>query len=305
MLVASGCAIWNQEKNNRGGYIDYLADKYWLKADSKKMRALRAFALQVSLARIASVAPKNESDRQLMAIRIGATTARAKTVLTCAFDGNPLGVPGAEADPCFYFDSAMVDYATALFDLAMLALPLDEAKKLANSITGSIINPLDAIEVLTTLVNLGEDALKYGRVVGALYRDTIELEVQVWLATPNVDQSTIPPAYQITPATVVNLQTIYDRKNDDLVAWKAEIIALRSQGLEPIPDRKFIYQLAGLMRYICGLITKEANPLAACIKDLPATIPAAPSAVGPVAVMGTAPKQSFFNRFRSARPILR
>jgi hypothetical protein len=57
-LLCSGCAVWDKEINNRGGYLDYLADEHWLKADSKKMRALRAFAIQVSLARIASVAAK-------------------------------------------------------------------------------------------------------------------------------------------------------------------------------------------------------------------------------------------------------
>ena len=83
VLLSSGCAIWEKETTNRGGFLDHLADEHWLKADSKSMRALRAFAIQVSLARIASVSAKNDTDRQLLAIRIGATTKRFLPLLAC------------------------------------------------------------------------------------------------------------------------------------------------------------------------------------------------------------------------------
>jgi hypothetical protein len=187
ILVSGGCAVIEKETSNRGGYLDYLLDEHWTKADSKGMRALRAFAIQVSLARIASVSAKNESDRQLLAIRIGALTKRFAPIYACAFDTNPLGVPGAENDPCFYYDSAMVDYSTGLFDLAMIALPVDDAKRLISAATGAVVNPLNLAELLSALLAIGKDAFKYGRIVGALYRDTVELEVQVWLATPAID----------------------------------------------------------------------------------------------------------------------
>jgi hypothetical protein len=170
---------YKRKQRTVGGYLDYVLDQHWLKADSKGMRALRAFAIQVSLARIASVSAKNESDRQLLAIRIGALTKRFLPIYACAFDTNPLGVPGAENDPCFYYDSAMVEYSNGLFDLAMVALPVEDAKRLVNTATGSLINPINLVDLLNTLLAIGRDALTYGRVVGALYRDTIELEVQV------------------------------------------------------------------------------------------------------------------------------
>lgn len=176
-LLNGGCAIVEMETRNRGGYLDYLLDKNWLKADSKSMRALRAFAMQVSLARIASVSAKNESDRQLLAIRIGALTKRFMPIYLCAFNENPLAVEGAEHDPCFYYDSAMVDYSTGLFDLAMIALPIEDAKRLVTVATGSAINPINLLDLLDALLQIGRDAIKYGRVVGALYRDTVELEV--------------------------------------------------------------------------------------------------------------------------------
>ena len=271
VLLSGGCAIWEKETTNRGGFLDHVLDEHWLKADSKGMRALRAFAIQVSLARIASVSAKNDSDRQLLAIRIGALTKRFSPIYACAFDTNPLGVPGAERDPCFYYDSAMVDYSTGLFDLAMIALPIDDAKRLVNIVTGSFVNPLNVADLLNALLAIGRDALKYGRVVGALYRDTVELEVQLWLATPVIDDR--PPPYRVSEADVAALRAIYARRNDDLAAWLAAIAALRSAGLEPLPQRRFFAELGGLMRYMCDLITKDADALRTCKSDLPATLP--------------------------------
>src|SRR5947208_295861 len=256
LLFNGGCAIYEKEISNRGGYLDAVLDDHWMKADSKGMRALRAFAIQVSLARIASVSAKNESDRQLLAIRIGALTKRFQPIYACAFDTNPLGVPGAENDPCFYYDSAMVDYSTGLFDLAMIALPVEDARRLVTTVTGSFVNPINIADLLSTLLQIGKDALKYGRVVGALYRDTVELEVQLWLATPAID--TRPPPFQVTEAHVAALRGIYSRRNDDMAAWLAAIAELRSQGLEPMPQRRFFVELGGLVNYICNLITKDS-----------------------------------------------
>jgi hypothetical protein len=279
MLLNSGCAIYEKETTNRGGYLDFVLDQHWLKADSKGMRALRAFAIQVSLARVASVSAKNESDRQLLAIRIGALTKRFLPIYACAFDTNPLGVPGAENDPCFYYDSAMVDYSTGLFDLAMIALPIDDAKRLLTAVTGSAVNPINIADLLGTLLQIGKDALKYGRVVGALYRDTVELEVQLWLATPAIDNR--PPPFLVTETHVAVLREIYARKNDDMAAWLGEMAALRSQGLEPMPQRRFFVELGGLMNYICNLITKDSDALPACKAGLPTTLPAPASVLRP------------------------
>jgi hypothetical protein len=278
-LLNSGCAIFEKETSNRGGYLDYVLDEYWLKADSKQMRALRAFAIQVSLARIASVSAKNEADRQLLAIRIGALTARFLPIYMCAFNKNPLAVSGAETDPCFYYDSAMVDYSTGLFDLAMIALPIEDGQKLVTMIVGSSVNPINIIDLLNTLLQIGKDALKYGRIVGALYRDTIELEVQLWLTTPPIDGR--PAPFQVTIADVTPLYNIYARGNDDMPAWIAEMAALRGRGLEPIPQAKFYYELGGLLSYICDLITSDRNTKTSCKKNLPTPSLVAVSVTGP------------------------
>jgi hypothetical protein len=282
VLLNSGCAIYEKETTNRGGYLDAVLDDHWMKADSKSMRALRAFAIQVSLARIASVSAKNESDRQLLAIRIGALTKRFLPIFDCAFDNNPL--PGAGRDPCFYYDSAMVDYSTGLFDLAMIALPIEDAQKLVNVVTASFVNPINIADLLSTLLQIGKDAVKYGRVVGALYRDTVELEVQLWLATPAIDNR--PPPFQVTEVHVAALREIYARRNDDMPAWLAQMAALRAQGLEPVPQRRFFVQLAGLMNYICNLITKDTHALPACKEGLPTTMRAPASVLMPAGPSG-------------------
>ena len=266
---------FDKELNNRGGYLDYLVDEHWLKADSKAMRALRAFAIQASLSRIASVSPKGECDRQLMAIRIGSTTVRADIVLLCAFgQKNPIPVTAAANNLCFYFDSAMLNYSTALFDLAMVALPLEDAKHLINLVPAAVTNPASAIAFLHSLVKVAKEGLKYGRIVGALYRDTIELEVQIWLEAPKQYGSgrnaQVPDQYRVTESMVANLRKIYSRGNDNMAAWHAELAALRSTGLEPIPDAKFVGQLAALLKYMCGLITRDDGSLTICLSGLDA-----------------------------------
>lgn len=134
----SGCALLEAEKYNRGGFLDEIADDVWMKADSKKMRALRAVALEASLARIAMITPKTAPDRALLARRIGETTRRADVVRLCAFSQAPLLAGQRPGEPCFFFDSVMVDYENALFDLALISLPIDDAKALITRVAGGV-----------------------------------------------------------------------------------------------------------------------------------------------------------------------
>ena len=149
VLFSSGCAILELEKTNRGGYLDYAVDQHWIKAGLEE-HARSACLRDPGFARTPCLGLCEErSDRQLLAIRIGALTKRFLPIYSCAFDKNPLGVAGAESDPCFYYDSAMVDYSGALFDLAMVALPIDDARKLVTSLTGSVTgNPINILELL-------------------------------------------------------------------------------------------------------------------------------------------------------------
>jgi hypothetical protein len=295
LFNGTGCTIIQKETSNRGGYLDYLLDQHWFQADSKRMRAVRAFAIQVSLARIASVSAKNDSDRQVLAVRIGMLTQTFfKTVYPCAIQQNPLGtvVASAAGDPCFYYDSAMVEYSTGLFDLAMIALPVDDAKNLVNAVTGTVSapNPLAFGTLLNALLVIGRDALNYGRIVGALYRDTVELEVQLWLATPAIDPRPAPS--HVTAADVAFLQTVYAQGNDDMPTWISAMADLHKQGLEPYPDQKFFAELNGLENYICDLITKDAKANPNCKTTFPSTV-TAPAVAGsaPPVHLSTLPNQ--------------
>jgi hypothetical protein len=306
-LLCSGCAIWEKETRNRGGYLDYILDEHWLKADSKRMRALRAFAIEVSLARIASVSSKNQSDRNALAARIGTLTEQFMPVYRCAMIENPLDVPSAKKDPCFYYDSAMVEYSSGLFDLAMVALPVEDAKNLINSVTTGSVNPVSIANVVNALVVIGRDALTYGRVVGALYRDTIELEVQVWLATPDYDPR--PPPARVTEADVAMLRAIYAQGNDNMPAWINMLAALHNAGLEPYPNPKFFFELNALLNYMCGLITSDKKIQCTSTLPSPAAVVASPAIsppVGhtPVVVPPPTPKPQPvpFNPFKTVDP---
>ena len=61
-------------------------------------------------------------------------------------------------------------------------------------------------------------------------------------------------------------------KNDDVVAWEREIAVLRAQGLEPLPSRKYFYEIGALIQYLCGLVvssgTDNKSPYAICVNGL-------------------------------------
>jgi hypothetical protein len=298
-MSVSGCALIEAEKDNRGGFLDLTADRLWMKADSKKMRALRAVAIEASLARIAMIAPKSAPDRALLARRIGETSKRADVVRKCAFLQTTSLIRGQRPDePCFFFDSVMVDYENALFDLALVALPIEDAKNLITRVSGGIasisVNPMELIQ---TLVDLGREAFRYGRLVGAIYRDTMELEVQVWLASPQFANDErargMPEEFVVTNDRVAGLRAAYVRGNDNIPAWRAEIAALRADGLEPVPHSRFILEVYSILTYICGQIVNEKDPaFAECTQ--PALITNFPvvsdvSLFGPIK-RGTAPR---------------
>ncbi|EJN13088.1 hypothetical protein PMI42_03705 [Bradyrhizobium sp. YR681] len=250
-LWVGGCGIVRQELDNRGGYVDYLADKYWWKADSKKTRALRAYALHAAIARIAMISPKGAPERNQLAYQIGSAGVYAQQLVKCAYDN-----PG---EPCFYFDSIMVDYVNALYTAAVAALPIEDAQKLISNITGGIAGTAGAVDILHALIQLGADAVRYGTVSAALYRDSLELEVQVWINSPN------EPGSMVSAQDVAELAAIYATGRDDISAWKAQIEALLAKGLEPTPNRRYLARLFQLMTYSCGKITTDETFRSRCI----------------------------------------
>lgn len=253
VLWVGGCTIVRQELDNRGGYVDYLADKYWWKADSKKMRALRAYALHAAIARIAMISPKGAAERNQLAYQIGSAGLYARQLVKCAYD--------TVGEPCFYFDSIMVDYVNALYTAAVAALPLEDAQKLISNITGGIAGTAGAVDILHALIQLGVDAVRYGTVSAALYRDSLELEVQVWINSPN------EPGSIVSPQDVAVLAAIYATGRDDIPAWRGEIEKLLTRGLEPTPNRRYLARLFQLMSYACNQITSDETFRSRCIVD--------------------------------------
>jgi hypothetical protein len=251
VLWVGGCTVVHQELDNRGGYVDYLADKYWWKADSKKMRALRAYALHAAIARIAMISPKGAPERNQLAYQIGSAGAYAQQLVKCAYD--------TVGEPCFYFDSIMVDYVNALYTAAVSALPLEDAQKLISNITGGVVGTAGAVDILHALIQLGADAVRYGTVSAALYRDSLELEVQVWINSPN------EPGSMVSSRDVAELAAIYGTGRDNIPEWKAQIEKLLANGLEPTPNRRYLARLFQLMSYACKQITTTKTFLDSCI----------------------------------------
>jgi hypothetical protein len=99
----------------------------------------------------------------------------------------------------------------------------------------------------------------------------------------------------VTAEDVAALSEMYISRRDDLSAWRSATAALRARGLEPWPDPAFFDQLASLMRYLCGLITTNAEALATCRSGLPESSlrtisvlqPLPPSAISSIVRPGT------------------
>jgi hypothetical protein len=253
-LLTGGCALVDQELNNRGGYADHLADRFWMKADSKQLRVLRAYALQAAVGRVAATSPLTAKDRDIVAIRMARANQGFERAYGCAYlEFQPNG--------CVYFDDAIVEWTTAIFNLAVSGMSLEEGRNFVTRITSG---GLDALEAL---FDLGRDAFTLGRTLGALYRDTVELEVVVWIDDSNLQAL----------ARTAELRRLYGNGGGDLRAWKAELTRLKEEGgVLPTPQPAHFLQISQMITRTCQAITSSPDAQAACRpKPLPSVLVAA------------------------------
>ena len=207
-LFAGGCAILDQELNNRGGYFDYLADKYWFKADTRGMRLLRGYVLEASLARIGSVSSKTTDDRSLIQLRIANATKNAADIYQC--------IQKEGATPpvvCVFFDDLMVQYEDSLLALARSALTFEEGKDLLARVMSGGIGTIEAI------FDFSREAFIFGRRAAALYRGSIELEMIV-----AIDYFDSHGRSDISQP----LKDVYRQGAGDLRLWKATLAQLKA-----------------------------------------------------------------------------
>ncbi|MFT0862244.1 hypothetical protein [Ancylobacter sp. G4_0304] len=258
-FTVSGCGYFKQEFNNRGGYLDYVSDKYWIRADTKKMRVLRAYVVQGALVRIGVTSPRGAKDRTIIATRASQANTSYAAAYSCAYrdtaaleaqkqittqvvanrsayneavrlygETAPATVNARSAwesaskkynehDPtgCVFFDDLMVAWQADLFSLALASLSMEDGESFITKVVSGGLDPVQA------LIQIGEQAFQLQREVGAVYRDSIELEVRVWLDDPKINDE-----------QTARLRDIFDSGAEDLAAWKAELAYLNGRSLE-------------------------------------------------------------------------
>jgi hypothetical protein len=166
----------------------------WLQADANGVLVARAFAVQVTVARIASESLSNDSDRRKVASLNGALTEKLITLYRCAF---------FEKD-CQSWKDATAEYSSALFDFALAALPVDAAAELQKNMRPSDRSD-NLLRVLDLLVNLGESGGERGSKIEALYESAIDFEVQMWVATPAIDTRPAPQKVSETNVAAIDV----------------------------------------------------------------------------------------------------
>ncbi|MCJ8142366.1 hypothetical protein MKI84_05510 [Ancylobacter sp. A5.8] len=260
-LTVSGCSYLKQEFNNRGGYLDYVSDKYWMRADTKKMRVLRAYVVQASLVRIGVTSPRGAKDRTIIATRASQANTSYAAAYSCAYrdtaaleaqkqittqvaenrsayneavklfgETAPATVNARSAwesaskkynehDPtgCVFFDDLMVAWQGDLFSLALASLSVEDGESFITKVASG------GLDTVQALIQVGEQAFQLQREVGALYRDSIELEVRVWLDDPTIDDE-----------LTARLREVYHGGAGELSDWKAELAYLKGRPLEAV-----------------------------------------------------------------------
>lgn len=260
VLASSGCGIIDKELNNRGGYVDYLADKYWFAADTKGMRLLRSYVLQASLARIAAVTSKNADERGVILTRINNATRAGQEAYDCVAEEWKTTAGGI----CVFFDDLMVQYADSVFALAMSALPIAEAQDLVGKVTGAaspIGAALGGMDLLRAMIEFARDAFTVGRRAAALYRDTVELEMIVAIYNLNGFKGTYP-----------ELAPIYDKLVHDyaggagnLKLWKADLESIQLQYYTLFqPVASHFDAVSSVMRRACAQVLPSGEKAENC-----------------------------------------
>jgi hypothetical protein len=195
VLVLSGCAI-TDEFRRQGGFADHVFDKI-IPADSRQHRVFRSYLIVGILARVASESPVNLDDREAVAGRIEKAVQASREALGCARD-----------PACAFLDDRIAMLDRRLFNLAVAVLYPEETRdllaRMRQAIQGDIpivgrtlVAAKAAVElvgeaggavndlagVINSLLDLSVTAYRYSNRLGPLYRDTIGLDMRIFIAS--------------------------------------------------------------------------------------------------------------------------
>lgn len=247
-LLLSGCGTFT----NRGGFGDRLEDTFWFKADTKEHRVLRSYVLLASMTRLATRSNTTIDERQSLAIRIGKAVRLAADAFECAY----------RPEPCAFFDDRMTALDIMLLQLAagIFASPEDQGliNQLGNEFFGQtpindVVNALTGgakvlsssasavsktTNIISALLTLSSNAFDEGARIGALYRDSIEMDMQVTVSTlayycyppkgeplpvqnpASVGPGDPPIGSPVCPDAFTAANAVYANGSGDLSAWR-------------------------------------------------------------------------------------
>lgn len=196
-LLCQGCAIYASEFHNRGGFSDHLMDHYWFKADTKELRVLRSYSLIGALLRV-SVKNLTKTEREILAKHVDEAARRTEEAFACAYSYETI---------CPFFDERLAAVDRSLLQIAVIVISNDENEVLFDDVKDKLFETTalgqltkaasGAIDVVTTtataavklgdvassLLKIGKTALETGQRFGAVYRDSIELDLLVTISS--------------------------------------------------------------------------------------------------------------------------
>ena len=262
-FVMSGCAvvknIVEKERNNRGGYTDYAADKFLI-ANTNKMRVLRAYAVTAAMSGLALEVGLGEAERQQAAVQLASTMEFLNEARRCA----------NEHLNCIYVDTRLFNVNKSVFGLAKTILPLEEVRRLVS------ITNLGSTAV-QSLLGLGRSSLRLsGKLikgtlrVAAIYRDTWNLYMIVYgdyLEAHSADNLKYAAAKKA-------IKDAYMNGAGDIAKWK-ELVRHKDVGLSETfsllankvePEEKHIKSVVDEIMHNC-LVLSGISKLTTCEFD--------------------------------------
>jgi hypothetical protein len=253
-LGTASCGIVEKELGNRGGFVDAEMDHWFFRADHKLTRAIRAYMLQASLVRMATVSPRTASEKNLVVARIINANDRLSEVVRCALRDTT----------CIHFDSVMVDYENVLYELALSVLDIEGRRTLLSRAAGLLAGPAAVLPILDLLVDMASEALRVGRPLGAVYRDGIELQLKVAFSTKFYRDEGRTELDTEFEERKQQMRTLYMQRPSDVRAWKDALLSLYSLGYEPVPGRAHFHMIYAFIWHYCGQLGVSETDGIAC-----------------------------------------
>lgn len=231
LIGIPACAELNQQR----GITDVVLDKVML-ADSKKMDLLRAEVAMMFLSYAAVDAGERSVSESVGAIVALNRTARTIDCIRSSIDAaiaqRIQGEGCAPVSGLYFFDTRMVSVDRDLISLARTSLPNSSLLKLLQALPNGAAQPLSLI---SPILGVAQDAVLLGQRGFAVYRDAVEIVVEVYCGgMPPQPVSTQSPATATCPKSDVNDGREVEKQRKFIM----ETIAFNPYRLSMAPDSR-------------------------------------------------------------------